>query len=83
MSEESQAALQALLNGPAVPPPPGITPNFESPPNSKAVSLIVLVPCQTIATLSVLLRLYTKLSLLQSIAWEDCKSYRFYLCTRL
>ena len=74
--EQSQAAVQALLNGPAAPPPVGVTPNFENPPNLTRIAFPLLTIFSIISTLAVLVRTYTKLYLIRSTAYEDCRSHR-------
>ena len=73
-TEEIQASLQALLDGPAGRPPLGIVPNFQHPSNLDAIVFPTVAICLTTTTLAVLARLYTRLFLLRSIAREDCKS---------
>lgn len=71
--EQVEANIHALLNGPAVEPPAGVTPNFVDPPNREATIFPIMALCLTIATLAVLVRLYSKLFLLRSVAYEDCE----------
>lgn len=69
-------SVQLLLNGPAGTPPAGVTPNFDNPPNLNNTFLVgTLVLCLSFATVAVLIRLYTKLFLIRSVAYEDCKTY--------
>ena len=71
--EEVQAKIQKLLNGPAGEPPAGVIPNLVDPPNLEATIIPILAVCLTISTLAVLVRLYSKLFLLRSVAYEDCE----------
>lgn len=71
--EQSMVALEALLNGPAAPPPAGVTSDFTDPANLHVVGTVVLVLCLTLSMLAVLIRMYTKLFIIRSIAPEDCK----------
>lgn len=73
--EQVQATIQALLNGPATKPPVGVMSNLENPPNLDATIIPVLAICLTAATLAVFVRMFTKLFLLRSVAYEDCKSH--------
>ncbi|KAF1973918.1 hypothetical protein BU23DRAFT_639205 [Bimuria novae-zelandiae CBS 107.79] len=57
LSPEKQ---QAMLVGPAIPPPHGVLPNYENPPNSRHVGWIVSLLGITLSTLSVSLRMYSK-----------------------
>ena len=67
------AALRTLLEGPAMSPPAGITPNFQKPSDFAAFATLTLVLGFTFGTLAVLLRMYTKVYILRSLAWEDCR----------
>ena len=67
------AQLQALLNGPAGPPPPGVTPNFVNPPNHTTLAIAVMTVGLTASTLVLLMRIYTKVYLIRSLALEDCE----------
>lgn len=62
-----------LLNGPAAKPPLGVVPNFVDPTTLNAAVITVVSICLVIGTLAVLIRSYTKLVLIKSIAYEDCK----------
>jgi hypothetical protein len=73
----SPEELQILLNGPAATPPAGVVPNFDDPPTLDAIIIPILTLCLTLATLAVLARAYTKLFIIRSIAYEDCKSPYF------
>lgn len=62
-----------LLNGPAAKPPSGVVPNFVDPTTLNAAVITVVSICLMIGTFAVLIRSYTKLVLIKSIAYEDCK----------
>ncbi len=64
--------LQALLNGPAGKPPAGVLPNFQNPPNLNAFLILTLTLVLTFGTLAILMRMYTKLFIIRSVAYEDC-----------
>ena len=55
----------------ALPPPPGITPNFVNPPSTQTTIIAIMVACLVVTTVCVALRLYTKLYVLQKLGWED------------
>lgn len=63
--------LQALLNGPASTPPAGVVPNSHNPPNLYAFLIVTLTLALTFGTLAILTRMYTKLFIIRSIAYED------------
>ena len=67
----------ALLNGPAARPPPGVETNFVDPTNLDTAVITVLSICLTITSFAVLIRWYTKFSVMKSVAYEDCKSLLF------
>lgn len=64
---------QALLNGPAMPPPDGIIPNFANPPNLNKEITFTLALCMSVATLLISIRMYTKMFIIRSVGHEDCK----------
>lgn len=65
---------QDWLNGPAMVPPPGVTPNFVDPPNQRHIVLFVLIFYMTLSTIVILMRMYTKIFLLRKTVFEDCMS---------
>ncbi len=72
----SSQQLEALLNGPAGPPPPGVRSNFNDPANLNDLVILTLTLCLVFAALTVLMRTYTKLFLIRSWDYEDCKLTR-------
>ena len=72
-SQSSSQELEALLNGPAGPPPPGVTPNFDDPANLNNLVILTLTMCLVFSSSTVLMRTYTKLFILRSWNYEDCK----------
>ena len=70
-----QAEMQALLNGPAGTPPVGVLPNFDDLPNKYTPVTVTVSFCLVSATLLVLMRMYTKLFIIRSRAYEDCESH--------
>lgn len=69
----SPQQLETLLNEPAGPPPPGVTPNFDDPANLNGLVILTLTLCLVFAFLAVLIRTYTKLFLIRSWDYEDCE----------
>lgn len=61
-------------------PPPGVTPNFINPYSQRNYSIITLIICLTVGTLLVWIRIYTKLCIIKSHGWEDCK-FAFHIGT--
>jgi len=68
---ESEKIL-ALLNGPAGIRPSGVAPNLDNPPNANAFIIPTITVCIVASTLAVTIRLYAKLFLIRSMAYEDC-----------
>lgn len=70
---ERQAKMEAILNGPAGTPPPGILPNFDDPSNQDIWVILTLTLAVTFATLAVWIRMYTKKFIIRSLTYEDCR----------
>ena len=68
------AQLQALLDGPAESPPPGVIPNFVDPPSIYPQIIVTLVLTLCISTLALAIRTYTKLRVIKAWHLEDCTS---------
>lgn len=62
-----------ILNGPALAPPPGVTPNFLNPENHNAAGHSAIVVCLCFVSILVPIRLYSKLFCLRRIHFEDSK----------
>jgi hypothetical protein len=58
-------------NIPAMPPPPGVTPNFVDPRNRTNVYIVVYTTFTSLVVLFVSLRLYAKIWITRSIGWDD------------
>ena len=65
--------LQAYLDEPIEPPPAGVVPNLHNPANLNGLYIFTLVMCLLPATLAVWMRMFTKLILIRSFDYEDCK----------
>ncbi len=63
---------QALLDGPALAPPPGATPNLTSPSNGNSLVLVVTILCLSVVSLLVRIRAYSRIFGLRKIRLEDC-----------
>ena len=68
------AQMTAVLNGPAATPPPGVKPDFNTQSSFLPAFSAVVALCVGITSLAILARIYTKLFLMRSVAYEDCKS---------
>lgn len=64
--------VQTLLSVPAMAPPPGMTPNFIDPPNLQHVVILILTVCTSLATLTVMLRIFTKIFIIHQTTFDDC-----------
>ncbi|KAL8962779.1 MAG: hypothetical protein Q9193_000864 [Seirophora villosa] len=60
---------QNLLDGPALPPPPGVVPQFDHPPNLKTISLAVEITGFLIATITLCIRMYTRIFVIRRFTW--------------
>lgn len=67
----SEEALAEILAAPALPPPAGVTPNFDNPPNSNTLAWFVTTFCMVVATLCLLLRAYVKIWLDKKLRVEE------------
>lgn len=56
-----------------IPPPPGVTPNFDHSPSRQGLMLGINVACLVFAFAFVSMRLWTKTYLTRSVGWDDCK----------
>ncbi|KAG6993742.1 hypothetical protein G7Y79_00051g086620 [Physcia stellaris] len=63
--------LETFLSGPAGAPPAGIATNFEDPPNLSIFVILTVALAEAAGSLAVLLRIYTKLFIIRSTAYED------------
>lgn len=59
----------------ALPPPEGIRPNFEHPPNRNKEIYIVMGVMITISTVFVFARTYTRFIVIKQRGWEDCRDF--------
>ncbi|KAI9794021.1 MAG: hypothetical protein M1816_006646 [Peltula sp. TS41687] len=65
----------SYLLGPALKPPPGVTPNFVDPPTLRPYLIGTAVACGSVSGLFVLLRMYTKVFISRSFGWDDGFSF--------
>lgn len=73
MEHLNSTQSEALLNGPALAPPPGVLPQLDNPPNHKAAATTIHIVFVTTATLGIIMRLYTKAFVLRKVHLADCK----------
>lgn len=69
----NQSQLDALLDGPALAPPPGIEPNLVNPPDKIVASYLVTCFSLAISTLAVLVRMYTRAFVVKQVNFPDCE----------
>ncbi|KAL9055894.1 MAG: hypothetical protein Q9206_002973 [Seirophora lacunosa] len=60
---------QNLLDGPALPPPPGVIPEFDHPPNMRTLSIAVEITGFVIATITLCIRMYTRIFVIRRFSW--------------
>lgn len=58
---------------PVMPPPPGVTSNFENPVTLAPICRTAIFVAAPLAIVSLALRLYTRLRVTRSIGIDDCK----------
>ncbi|KAI1753690.1 hypothetical protein F4782DRAFT_495359 [Xylaria castorea] len=63
--------LQALLDGPALAPPPGVVPQFDNPSNLRLATLAVPITSVIVATLVLMMRVYTRISVVHKFNIAD------------
>ena len=68
--EEEQGS--DVLNGPALPPPPGVVSNFTHRSNAWAVLQAVDVVCLVLATAALIIRLFAKVRYARKVIAADC-----------
>ena len=73
LTNPASPRVDALLNGPAGMPPPGVQSDFVNPPNLDTNVYIAVTFCITFASLAVLIRIYTKIFVLHSVGYDDCQ----------
>lgn len=67
--------LQEVLDGPALPPPEGVEPNFDNPPNESTLALGALFTCLSLATIFLLIRFYVRLFIVKKTHLGDCEYF--------
>lgn len=67
----SAAEQSALLEGPAMTPPPGVIPNLTNPPNQNDLGYGVTITVAVISGLLVLLRVYVRAFYHKKLEIED------------
>lgn len=64
---------QEILNGPGLPPPEGVKPDFTKPENQPSVTIGVSVVCLALVTFSVAARAYSRVVFVRKLRVEDCR----------
>jgi len=75
----TSAGIELLLNGPALAAPPGTSNpyQFDNPPSLSTTCYIVMGVCVFVASLAVVMRMYTKLFVIGKVELEDCELFKF------
>ncbi|KAI0843734.1 hypothetical protein F5Y06DRAFT_10101 [Hypoxylon sp. FL0890] len=71
MNDPSPEEFGALLNGPALSPPTGVTPQLDNPPNCEAAAKAVPIICLLVSTLAMAMRLYTRSRIIRQMNITD------------
>ncbi|KAI1453479.1 hypothetical protein F4805DRAFT_443350 [Annulohypoxylon moriforme] len=77
------ALQQKILNGPALAPPDGVTPNFIDPPNKNYEAIAVLVVCLFLSTAAAIGRAYSRTFVTKKVQLQDylgLLGYAGYIC---
>lgn len=61
----------AFLQLPALPPPPGVIPNFTNPETQGPRLVVVGAVLLTFVLIALVNRVYTKLGILKKVSWDD------------
>ncbi len=59
---------------PALPPPPGVTPNFVNPESRAGANIALHTTCLTLVTIFFAMRIYTRKFISRWIGWDDCRN---------
>lgn len=72
-----------IINGPALAPPDGVTPNDQDPPNLNIVAEIITPILVAVVAILVLLRFCSRVVVQKSVHIEDGKLLSRYLTSKL
>lgn len=62
----------------ALPPPPGVEPNFDNPVDQMAQNIALHTVLLTLSTICVAIRTYTRVRIMaSSLGADDCMNYRW------
>lgn len=64
-----------------MPPPEGVTPDFYSRTSLQNTLIILFGVAFALATISVILRLYTALGIVKKLDWDICKCHHYRFLT--
>lgn len=73
MEPVSPEEREALLQGPAATPPPGLESNLTDPPNQRVASYFMIIFFGFLATFALVIRVYTRAFILRRFKIADCK----------
>ena len=62
-----------IYDTPAALPPPGVVPNLKHPQTLHAIFLVTGILCLLITMIAVVIRVFTKMYIMQRVRAEDCK----------
>ena len=62
-----------FMKGPALRPPPGVIPDFDSPDAVQTLQITASIFCISICTVFLIFQLLTKQCLMHGPEWEDCE----------
>jgi hypothetical protein len=65
------SSTEEILQSPAAQPPPGVTADFDNPPNHRTESIAILTACNVVCTVLFFIRVYTRFYLVRRFTLED------------
>jgi hypothetical protein len=63
--------LAKYLNGPSSPPPLGIVPHLDDPPNRNSLGLAIGIICMIVSSVALVLRIYSRVFVVKRVHPED------------
>lgn len=79
----SQEELDAVLEGPAMPPPDGEVSIFDDPPNQNGLAIGVFTACTAVVVICLAIRLYAKLGLMKKAQVQEYLLVAAFVCLNL
>jgi hypothetical protein len=75
MLSSRQLTPQQLQNFPALPPPPGVQPNFVNSPSHEPTITVLDAVSFSLVLVAVGVRIFVRARITKIWGWDDCKSF--------